>query len=478
MIRQGDRIVVGVSGGVDSLGLLFVLRELQTDFGLSIFVVHVNHRMRREAKGDEMFVAKLCERLELPLTVREFDIPALAREMNRGLEETGRIMRRRALQDAKESYHADRIALAHHGDDQTETILLHLFRGAGGNGLSGMRYVQDDYIRPFLSCTKEDIRNYVESLGETWREDITNSLDVYRRNYIRNRLLPEIQKEINAQAPRHIREAGERVGELLSFAEQACDKIYPQCVKEKKSSRKIRKKVFDKLDPLLQKMVLSRAMTEVCGRAENFQSVHIGMLLSLMAGQVSREVSLPHGLIAARDYDGLTLSLRAAKEEKAEKTGGLTSGGLAGFFFGEAATPRFAAARDAKGGSALDGAERFDAVPGQIEVKKIELGKGDRYKKYTKEKTYTKYFDYDIIKGSLSLRYRLPGDAIVIDDKGSHKKVADYFKEEKIPRENRGMIPLLADEEEVLWIIGYRMNMAYQVTKETKTVLRVKYIKA
>ena len=444
LFHKGDKIVIGISGGVDSVCLFLVLRELKERFGLSLFAVHINHGIRSEADDEECFVRDLCEEDGTPFRAFHYDIPAEAERLGCGLEEAGRIMRRQAFGQAADEWGCDRIALAHHRDDQAETILLNLFRGAGANGLSGIRPVQGMYIRPLLSCTKEEIISYVTAAGREWRHDASNDEETFRRNYIRHTLLPLLREEINARAPEHICEAGERISELYDYVEKDVREAYGSCVTEKEGVYLVSEKKWKELDALIGKLVLKKAAESCAGTGKDLTGVHTDALTDLMTGGVSRRLSLPQSVTAEKIYGGVRLTR------------------------GNGGRP-----------------ETEDPYAGSIKVKVLPAEKKD-FQKYIKEKTYTKYFDCDIIYQimggkcadpgkCLSIRTRRPEDAIEIDDEGNRKKISDIFIDRKIPKEDRDGIPLLVCGDEVLWIIGVRINRRFRVTRQTKTVLKVKY---
>ena len=190
MIRPGDRIVAGISGGADSVCLLFLLRELCREKGAGLFAVHVNHGLRgAEAGEDEAYVRKLCGELKVPLRVFSFDVRGRAREEHLTLEEAGRLCRYEAFEEEAERIGGTRIAVAHHAGDQAETVLFQLFRGSGLKGLAGIRPVRDNVIRPLLCTGREEIEAWLTERGIEWRTDSTNLTTDYTRNRIRGEIL-------------------------------------------------------------------------------------------------------------------------------------------------------------------------------------------------------------------------------------------------------------------------------------------------
>ena len=185
LFSRGDKIVVGVSGGADSVCLLRLLDECRTAWELSLVVVHIKHGIRgAEAEADAAFVAEMAEQLSLPFFLVEGDVPALARESGMSEEEAGRQFRYEKLEEIRREQKADCIAVAHHRDDQAETVLFRLFRGSGARGLSGMAPVRDRIVRPLLFAGRQEIEHYLRQQGYPWREDSTNRDTTYSRNQI------------------------------------------------------------------------------------------------------------------------------------------------------------------------------------------------------------------------------------------------------------------------------------------------------
>ena len=197
MFQPAERITVALSGGADSVCLFHLLRQIEE---VQLSAIHVHHGIRATADRDEAFVRNLCQTYQVPLTVCHVHVPEEAARRKAGLEETARSLRYEAF----EALDTDHIALAHHSMDQAETMLLHLCRGAGLNGLSGMLPVRGRYIRPLLKTEPEQIRAYLTEHGYTWVEDETNQDPAYRRNFIRSQILPQLAEHVNPQTVRHM----------------------------------------------------------------------------------------------------------------------------------------------------------------------------------------------------------------------------------------------------------------------------------
>ena len=429
MIETGSQVLLGISGGADSVCLLFLLKEYQKRKDFNLRGMHINHGIRgKEAVRDQEFTRDLCERLEVPLAVRYCPVPEMAAEQKLSLEEAGRIARRRAFSEEGRAWKTDpekfRIALAHHENDQAETVLHNLIRGTGAGGLAGIRPVQREkkqiYIRPLLCVSREEIREYLKEKGISWVEDSTNQDLSYTRNRIRQILIPQMEK-INPQAVSHIGITAGYLGKIEEYLEEQADKLYGSYVKKREEQFEVSGKLSGEKD-LMQEYVLKKVLIRAAGSQKDIARIHIEAVKNLLSADTGSRVSLPYGLQARQEYGNLVIGRK--KEEQREK-------------------------------ASLE----FRIFPYE--------------KQQIPEKTYTKWFDYDKIKDSLEVRFRLPGDYITINAQGGRKKLKDYFIDCKIPRQERDRITLLAEGSHILWAVGLRISGHYKITSQTKTVLEV-----
>lgn len=440
LFHKRDRVIVGVSGGPDSICLLHVLCSFRAEWKISLTAVHVNHGLRETAGEDAEYVKQMCGEWDIPYKEYCCDVREVAAEKKMSLEEAGRYARYEAFADAKEAYGANKVALAHHMDDQVETILWNLFRGTGSKGLSGMAARRDDIVRPLLCVSKEEILEYLREKDIAYRVDETNGENTFTRNKLRNQLIPTIENEYNRQSRQHIVGAGAVIARMEDYISKQAEAAVKKCVKRlSKNSVLIRGKAYRKQEPILREAVLRQALYDMAGTQKDIGQVHIHILEELMENQVGREADLPYGLQAFKTYDGICI--RAREKRSAEKVGNLGDSDLSGHFT----------------------------------FRSIELKHANSWKKYIKEKRYTKCFDYDIIKSGLKARTREPGDYIVIDSAGNTQKLKYYFINEKVPREIRDTVPLLAEGQLIHWVVGYRVSEIGKVTEDTKRVLEVTY---
>ena len=466
MIEKGDVVIAGVSGGADSVCLLFMLCALREKLGFDVRVCHVNHGMRgEEADKDEEYVRQLCKNMDVPCCFFHEDVELIARKRKQSPEEAGRLVRREAFETMCRENGGTKIATAHHRDDNAETVLWNMARGTGLKGLGGIRPVSGKWIRPLLALTRAQTEGYLKENGILWCEDVTNQEDDYTRNRIRHHVLPALETQVNEGTVRHLGELSRQAQEVWDYLEQGVSRAWKQCVRiepdadrdtavGEKSVRGllIEKDGFENELPAVRKQLIKRCIAFVCGRERDIEAVHVSAVAELFGKQTGRVLDLPGGIRAERTYTGVTLREKAPGRElrKTRETGG-----------------GFETALKIPGEVWIPGAGRRISCRF---VDNIHISKA----KEMPQKSYTKWFDYDIIKYSLSARTRQSGDYLIVDEKGSRQKLKSYFINEKIPWEEREKMLLIADGEHIIWIPGHRMSREYQISGATKKILEIK----
>lgn len=444
MIQKKDKIVVGISGGADSVCLLFVLLELQKQYELELIGVHINHHIRgEEALRDQHFVEQLCRRYEIPLEVIDCDVIEEASRRNRSVEETGRDIRREAFIDVLHQYQGDKIALAHHANDNVETFLMNVARGTGLQGLKGIAPVRESWIRPLLCLERSEVEGYLQEREEAYCVDSTNLEDTYTRNMIRNQIVPIFENHINDRAVDHMSRVIEELSRIESYMSNQVSGAWRLCTVEKESNQVIiHKERLLEYPLIIQERVVKRAIEQVAGHQRDITRRHIEEVHGLLERQVGRKLSLPYKLLAKRVYDGIEI-VKSVETVEVDK----------------------------------DKQEITLRIPGITMLpngQQIEITLNNREKYSTIQETlYTKLFDYDIIKGDLEIRQREIGDYLIINTEGNKQTLKKYFVNEKIEAEQRDRIWNLAVDNQVLWVIGYRRSEAYKVTKDTKHILEI-----
>ena len=462
MIHTNEKVVIGVSGGADSVCLLLLLHMYGKTNPCSLHAVHVNHMIRgKEADEDQAFVEKLCKELSVPCTVKAVDVPSLAKERHESLEEAGRKARYDCLLEIAKEEGAV-IAVAHHKNDNAETVLLNLARGSGIRGLSGMKAVSEmdgvRIIRPLLEISREEIEAFLNEQEISFCTDATNLDDGYARNAVRLNVLPDLLK-INKKAVEHITESAAQLSEIEEYLEAETEKAFREAAEiqgaaqadansncEIAAGRLVLKiTTIEKLPDAILNRVVHKALAAAAGSAKDISSSHISDVLSLMRLQSGRRICLPYGLTATRQYDEILI-----QKEKEE----------------DAAQSYVTLSKEE-----LDSEQIFTLPEAKtISFHVIEVDDSNRAELIQKN-LYTKAFDYDTIKGTINVGEKVPGDRIFL--RGGMKTVKKYFMDEKIPAEERKKILLLRDEESVMWIIGFRISEPHKITAQTKRALIV-----
>ena len=452
MIESGDTVVTGVSGGADSVCLLFMLCALRERLGFRILACHVNHGLRGEAAdADEAYVRSLCGRLGVPLRIFRENVELIARKRKQSTEEAGRLVRRSAFEKMCREDGGTKIATAHHRDDNAETVLLNIARGTGIRGLCGIRPVRGKWIRPLLCLSRDEIEQWLEEKGVSFCTDATNEEDIYTRNRIRHNILPALKEQVNAGAARHLSDLALQIQEVWDHIEKETDRAEAGCVTfsgDAGSGRKVTVAGdgFAGLAPVIAKTLIHRCICRAAGEEKDIGAVHVMDTIALFGKQAGKEADLPYRVKAVRTSSGVRLSKLSGPESAA----GIPEVCLK-----------------------IPGETYFPGTGQTIQC--TLLKKTDDFSaEEIPQKSYTKCFDYDIIKCSLSARNRRPGDYLVVDGKGNRQKLKSYFINEKVPRGERDEKLLIADGDHIVWIPGMRMSKAYQVGSGTKRILMIK----
>lgn len=447
LIENGDQLVIGLSGGPDSIVLLYVLLDIQENIDFNIHIAHVNHGVRgKAALADEKFVESLAEDLNLPYYSRTVNMDKYALEKNISSEEAGREIRygffREILKKLK-SGNRGKIAVAHNKNDQAETLLMRFFRGTSIDGLRGMEYINGDIIRPILGIRREDIEKYLLERNIESCLDKTNLEPIYHRNKIRLELIPYIEKEYNPNIIETLWRTSRISAQDSDFLEVYTEKAFGKMTKNKKeNSVTLNKSLFLKEHRSIQQRIIRTCIDEIQGNLQGFTSQHIVNILNLvLEGGTGRSIDLINDFIARISYDKFIIEKYKKSEEK-----------------------DFLCEVKVEGSTYLK-ESNYEVETKIYPAREIDI---DRKNPYIMD------FDFDKIKGGLYCRNRRPGDRFVPHGMKGSKKIKDYFIDEKIPKEKRDKIPLIEDEENIIWLVGYRGSELYKVEETTKRILRIK----
>lgn len=425
LITDNDKILAAVSGGADSVCMLMLLNELvcACNWDVSLGVVSVNHGFRPEADSEVQYVKKLCDERNIPFYLREIK-PGECRNS----EEEARIYRYRLIEETAREYGYNKIALAHNLQDRAETVLFNMFRGTGITGLTGIKAVRDIYIRPILWMDRSDIEGYLHSQEIGWCTDASNLGDDYSRNKIRHHILPKAQ-EINSHTIEHIGETAEHMAEIEEYLKSEAKSKLSEIAEITQKGTILAVDKLKQLHPVIRKEMYRLAIMDMTPHLKDITANHIKSIDSLVNKDVNAQTHLPYGIRIIRAYDQLYI---------------------------------------------VNG-EMDTQVDQSVTIRErvFKAEEVDNPMEMAPRNKYTKWFDYDKINGSYTLRAREESDEIVVDKEGHRKSVNRYMIEQKIPRHLRDDIKMLVTDRDVLWIIGYRDSSAYRVDESTTTIIEI-----
>lgn len=434
LIEENDKIVVGVSGGADSICLLHFLNKMKSELKIEIFAVHINHCMRgEEAEEDTRFVQKFCQNLNINLDIFYYNIEEEAKKLNMSFEEAGRYFRYKSFNETLKKYKANKIAVAHNKNDNVETFFMRLFRGSGIKGLAGIPFKRDEIIRPLLNCTRDLIEEYCEKNNIIFRNDSTNFKDIYTRNKIRLNLIPNIQKEFNSNLIETISNTINTFNEENIFLENLAKKYFLECLTEKRENFiSLNIELLKKYDIAIKKRILRLAISNFNNELYNISSEHINFILSILEKQSGKMLNMPKNINIKIIYNNLCLFL----EEKSQDFC---------YYLPE------------------------DEIIFIKEIKKYVVLTKKKNNNFFYSKVYTISFRYDKIKDKLIIRTRKPGDVILLN--GMHKKIKNLFIDLKIPSLNRNKIPILCENEKIIAIPEFFVSDNYKILNNEKDII-------
>jgi tRNA(Ile)-lysidine synthase len=460
MVETDDKIILAVSGGPDSIAMLYLMNDLRYELRCSLHIAHLNHCLRgEESDVDAEFVKEQALKLNIPITVENLYVKSMITNKE-SIESGARRIRYDFYKKVMSDVKADKVAQGHTADDQAETILMRLLRGSGTKGLSGIPPVRDDiYIRPLIEISRSEIEAYLQSIGVEPRRDSSNLSTEYDRNRIRHELIPLLEEKFSPNIKSILQTTGDILrteddflatltkasfGKSVTFfntppnPSQEGNLLIPPL---EKNPPKIIIQIndFKEQHLAIQRRILRLAIESLLGDLNRYDFQHIDEIMSLIDnGMTGSSISLPRGIIAEKSYGEIIIKL--GKSESIEP---------------------------------------FDyiiKIPGEIHISQLGLKvttSFGEFGNYSKE-LYQKTFDYDIIKGDLHLRNRQQGDKFQPLGMSGTKKLKEYFIDKKIPRSQRNKIKILTDGNNIMWIVGYNtIDDRYKVTTQTKTHLNV-----
>jgi tRNA(Ile)-lysidine synthase len=451
LILTRQTLLVAVSGGPDSVCLLHILKNIKQEFGINLHVAHLDHQLRgASSTADANYIAALAKKLNLPSTIKKHDVSTYRKKNRISLEEAAREVRYNFLAETARAVGADSVAVGHTLDDHIETILLHIIRGTGTGGLRGLLPVNKwqsannsvIVVRPLLEISRAETARYCSLHRLKPHLDATNLSLIPLRNRIRLELIP-LLKNYNPRVVDALLRTARIADNDISFLENEAAKAGKHIISRQGGTIALDKKSFSKLAPGLQRYVLRQSIEEIIGTLRDIESRHIEKIQTALGIPTGKKLQLPYGLVFTIDYDRYLLGKDVAEaspfpvleKEYTVKIPGET------------------------------------LIPGWRILTRIEKSS---LMKTTADK-FSACLDAVKVGNKLILRPRRRGDRFQPLGMKEFKKISEFMLDARIPQDWRDNIPLLCNEAQVIWVVGYRIDERVKITENTKKVLTVKF---
>ncbi|MDF2676055.1 MAG: tilS [Bacillota bacterium] len=440
LINEGDNILLGFSGGPDSVFLFHNLIKLKEFINFNLYASHINHMYRGEdADHDENFVRSICEKYGIKYFVKRKNATEYAEELKLTEEEAGRILRYNFFRENLKDVGGGKIAVAHNLNDQAETVLQRIIRGTGIDGLSAMSFVNNDVIRPMLNVTRSEIEKYLHDNNYEFCIDITNSQDIYGRNKIRLNLIPYLEKNFNSNIQNTLYRMTETMEKDKKIIEKYIENRFKEILhKQNENEIFLDLKKLKCMEYFETGRMIRKAIEMLKGNTNNLEMKHIEYVNDfIFTKNTGKTINLSEGVIAEISYNYLIIRKNIEIIE------------------------------NFKYNICMDSPLYIKEISKTILLRVLEINEYD-----VKDKK-TVSLDYDLIEGKIIIRNRINGDSIIPCGMTGSKKIKDIFIDLKIPKEERNKKIIIADDNNILWVEGYRIHNNYKVSSATKKILNI-----
>ena len=447
MFSRGDRVVVAVSGGPDSVALLHILDALKEVYGIKLQAAYLEHGLRGEESVEDMrFVEALCESLSIPLTTESEDVGEMARAGGLSVEAAARKARYAFLEKVLAETGSKKIATGHSANDQAETVLINLMRGAGLAGLSGMKpAMEDGVVRPLIEARSSEIMAYLEQKKISYRTDSSNADTRFERNRVRRELIPFIEEKFNPSIVDSLARTASVFSMVYDFFKQEVDKSMRTAVKTQEGRVTLNLELFNPYPEIVKLFTFHRILRSLEDDEQVISYDTLSALLNVAdKSRSGSRIDIGAGIVALKEFQSIVIGRDLALYEPYEvqlNVPGETTIESAGYVY-------------------------------RAEVLKEKPGTPDVYKSGE-----SAYFDFNELTLPLVARNWREGDKFVPFGLKGSKKVHDVFIDEKVPISERTMIPLVSDADGVIWVTGVRRADRARVTDKTSTIVKITYSK-
>jgi tRNA(Ile)-lysidine synthase len=437
LVVPGDKVVLAVSGGVDSMVMLDVFHALSGPWHLKLVIAHINHQLRgEESEGDETFVREVAERYGTPVFCRRADVIGLVHSKKISKQEAARELRYTYLEDIRRQTSSGHIATAHHADDNAETVLLNILRGTGIRGLGGIPFARNDnrIIRPMLFARRDEILAFAEERRLTYRNDSSNASTVYARNYLRQTIVPLLKKEFGPEVCDTLNRLSETMREFSEYLDRLVDERFGNIVTLNANGCALSIPSLQREPSFLQEEIILRTLHHLGIEPSNSK---INDILGFCGHQTGHSLMLSGGMVVHRNRTELNFA-RAVADENLYQT----------FSPGES----------------YSGPDFTFSIGSPGPVPPV-LPRGG----------LTEYIDAEKLDKSLVLRSWRDGDWFVPLGMGGRKKLSDFFADEKISLRDKKKIPILESNDSIVWVCGKRLDDRFKITAHTRRAIKLTY---
>lgn len=452
MLEAGDRVLIGVSGGPDSMALLHLLYSKAKSYDISLYMVHVNHQLRPEAEEEAKQMELLAKEYALPFCLYSVDVAEYAKVHKMSLEQAGHTVRFQCFQDAKMHWHTNKLALGHHRDDRAETLLMHMVQGCGLDGLTAMPPIDiwdktdgSQLIRPLAQVSKDALLNYCVENGLQYFIDATNLEPDCLRNQVRLELLPFLRK-YNPQISDALLRLQDSAGTDLEYLTWQVEDLWQQYGIKRADAAEFPAEVFRIQHIAIQRRLLRELYLQWVGDTANLTFVQVEQMRALaMDSDGTKQVMLFDGTVFMRQYDKLCVMKKM-----------------------DPALPAMCYPWEVAKHSVLE------TVYGKFTVEMISQDANIDWKNDIEDSIFV---DADCLQKTVFVRNRQAGDRVTLAGNGGHKSVKKLFIDKKVPQYQRHCVPLIISGEEIVWIPGYYKSNTIAVTAHTERICKLSFSK-
>jgi len=448
MFQSGDRVLVALSGGPDSMAMLHSLRQLSSELSLRLGVAHLNHQLREKASDqDALFAAETAERLALPFYSRAEDVNAYQRAHHLSPEEAAREQRYAFLNQTARAQGYDRIAVGHTFDDNAELVLMHVFRGSGPKGLSGIPPVRGPIVRPLIRTSRSEITAFLLAAGIPWVDDATNRDERLLRNRIRHRVIPFLEETVHPAMSDSLNRLADIMRDEDAWLETYIESMFEDCLLERRADVvNLDVDRLGEMHPGAQRRIVRKSVAMVTGRLRKLTFRHVEAVLGLIQkGPPEGHLDLPEGLEVNRCYGKICFSKASPSGHPPDEHKG---------FVYELQKPDSLEIPEI--GTILNFSVIDRATMPEIHLAGQQVA----------------FFDMEKVRFPITVRNTRPGDRFQPLGMTGTQKLSDYFINQKTPRQDRHRCPVLLSGDTIIWVVGHRIAESVKVGPATRTVLR------